>query len=597
MSFINLKSYIDHLESKGDLLKISTQVDPVLEITLIQHKVMAENGPALLFENVKGSPYRLASNLFGTDERLRTILGKDPEEIGEGLLNLSEQLMPPSASTIWKQKKSLFNIANSRLREVHSGPVLDTITEPAKLTQLPCLTCWPLDGGPFFTLPLVHTVEPGTGKGNLGIYRMQRYDDESTGMHWQIEKGGGFHFARAIKNNEKLPLSVTLGGPPVLTIAAIAPLPEGIDERLLASYLLGKPLNVIKRPSGHKVSADAEFIIEGYVTPNDNKKEGPFGDHLGHYSHSADFPVFRVERVLARNNAIYPATVVGKPPQEDLYIGNALQKMFVPLLKIVHKGITDLWSYPETGFHPLAVAAVKERYKHEGLKHALAILGEGQLSLTKTLIILSENENVKDFTKVSEELWRNLDSDRLTLLSPTAQDTLDFTGPGINLGSRLILVATKKTSGPVRTNESPPLPDINDNIHPSITELNRLGPAILIVKVKNDVRGDNKHSIEKRDNLIKALQKSDPSSKYLFHILVSDDVDINNEMSTLWGWFTRFDPFRDMHPASKEVKGNKLVLNFPVTIDSQWKKGYRKPVEFNDETIKLVEKKWTSYGF
>jgi UbiD family decarboxylase len=592
MSFIDLESYIKRLETDDDLIRITTEVDPYLEVTLIQHRVMAERGKALLFENVKGSPYRLVSNLYGSDKRLLTLLGKEPEQIGEELLSLSEELMPPTLGALWEKKNTIFNVANSRLRTVGNGPILDRVTEPPNLDELPCLTCWPLDGGPFFTLPLVHTICPVTGKGNLGIYRMQRYDKAATGMHWQIEKGGGFHFAEAVKKGITFPVSVILGGPPVLTISAIAPLPEGIDERLLASYLLGGPLDVISRPSDHKIPAQADFVLEGTIESGDMRKEGPFGDHLGHYSHSAHFPVFRVKRVLSRKNAIYPATVVGKPPQEDLYIGNALQKMFVPLLKIIHKGITDLWSYPETGFHPLAVASVKERYEHEGLKHALSILGEGQLSLTKTLIIISEGRNVKDFQKVSEELWRNLDKERLTLLSPTAQDTLDFTGPHINLGSRLILVATEKSSGPVRSHMPPPLPDCPSAIHSSIADLKRLGPAILIVKVRKNSAEDE----GARTELIKALQNSKPSSEYLFHVLVSEDVNIHDEMSTLWGWFTRFDPFKDLHPKSREISGNKLILNFPVTIDSQWKKGYRKPVEFDDDTIKLVDRKWKSYG-
>ena len=588
MNFNDLRSFIDHLEQTGQLVRVKAEVDPVQEITIIQHRVLAENGPALLFENVKGSPYRLVSNLFGTPERVTAAFGRPPAEIGGAIGELADQLMPPTLSAVWGARKMLWPMMRPPMRQVNSGPVLETCQCPPQLEQLPCLTCWPLDGGPFFTLPLVHTVDPVTGRGNLGIYRLQRYDDASAGMHWQIEKGGGFHFKQACRLGQSLPISVFLGGPPALTLAAIAPLPEGIDERMLLAVMRGCPLDVIHREeTGHRIPAAAEFVIEGSVTDGDMQREGPFGDHLGHYSHSADFPVFRVDRVLARRDAIYPATVVGKPPQEDYFIGEALTELTLPILRIIKPSLSNLWAYPETGFHPLAVASTRQRYGYEALKLAMSILGEGQLSLTKVLIMVDDDVDVRDFEAVSRALWQRFDpAHGLHLLAPTAQDTLDFTGPTMNVGSRLILLAM--TNGKTRSlAEAPEAPPRPESVHSGITGLQALGPAILMVQV-----ADGADTVAIRE----ALTAHAVTQRYLFHVFVSRDVDLNSRMEMLWGWFTRFDPLRDLHPARREPIGNRLVLHAPLTIDATWKEGYRKPVAFDPDHEKAVDDKWDSYG-
>ena len=581
----DIPSFVRLLESRGDLIRVTEQVDPNQEITIIQHRVLAAGGPALLFENVKGSPHRILANAYGTPARVEAALGRPAAEIGASIADAADQLMPPSISGAWNQRSFLTRALRSRCHDVARGPVTESVAEPPDLNQLPCLTCWPLDGGPFFTLPLIRTADPVSGKGNLGIYRMQRYDATSTGMHWQIEKGGGFHFKQACALGQRLPLSVFLGGPPALTIAAIAPLPEDIDEYLLASFILGRPLRTIRRPSGHRIPADAEFVLEGSVTPGDVRREGPFGDHLGHYSHSADFPVFRVSRVLSRRNAIYPATVVGKPPQEDYYIGAALQELTIPLLRIIKPAISDLWAFPETGFHPLAAVAVKERYRGEALKHAFSVLGESQLSLTKVLIVVDHDVDVHDFEAVSRALWQNLDTEEgLHLIAPTAQDTLDFTGPSMNTGSRLILLATRNAKRPQRK-APPPLP--TERVHPDVLGMARLGDAILVAQVRTN--GD-------RTSVRKALQQDPATKDFLFQVLVSPDVPLNDPRLMLWGWFTRFDPLVDLHPATCEVAGNRMILRTPITIDATWKEGYRLPVAFDPEIEERVSHKWSQYG-
>lgn len=583
----DLRSFIAALEARGELVRVRAEVDPDQEITVIQHRVLAAGGPALLFENVKGSPYRLVSNLYGTPDRVAMVFGRDPAAIGEEMAGLAEQLMPPTPAQVWKHRRTIRKVLASRMKTVRSGPVLETCTEPPDLTRLPVLTCWPLDGGPFFTLPLVHTADPVSGTGNLGIYRLQRYDAASTGMHWQIEKGGGFHFQKAAALGRPLPVSVALGGPPALTLAAIAPLPEGIDERLLAALMLGRPLEVLHRgTTGHRISSQAEFLIEGSVTAGDVRREGPFGDHLGHYSHSADFPVFRVDRVLARRDAIYPATVVGKPPQEDFYIGNALQEMCVPLLRMMRPAVTALWSYAETGFHPLAAMSVRQRYGREALKHALGVLGEGQLSLTKVLLVVDDDVDVRDFRALSRALREHLDpADGVHLLAPTAQDTLDFTGPAINFGSRLLLLANRGERSPLRP--APPAPPDPSAVHPGIRALRALGEAVLMVQVGSGWD---------RDAVREALLHHPATRQYILQVAVSDDVDIDDDQMALWGWFTRFDPYMDIYPADREVRGNKLILHLPLLIDATWKQGYRRPVQFDPEVEQRVNERWDAYA-
>ena len=588
MSFSDLRSFIQHLEAEGELARVKAEVDPNQELTVIQHRVSAEEGPALLFENVKGSSYRIVSNLFGTKKRVDMVFGGPPEALGNRLLHLWEQVVPPSAANLWTSRKGLWNLLRARLRTVKTGPVMELIEEPADLDKLPVLKCWPEDGGPFFTLPLVHSVDPDNGRGNLGIYRLQRFNSQSTGMHWQIEKGGGFHFHRAVELGVPLPVSVILGGPPALILAAVAPLPEGMDERLLAAYMMGGPLDVIARQgTGHRIPANAEFVLEGTVTDGDIELEGPFGDHFGHYSHASNFPVFRVKRVLARKDAIYPATVVGKPVQEDFHIGAALQEMAMPLLKIIRPAVSDIWAYPETGFHPLAVMSVKQRYPREALKHTLGMLGEGQVSLTKIMITVDHDVNVKDFNAVSRALWRHLDSnDGLHLLSPTAQDTLDFTGPAMNSGSRLILIATRRDGNPIRMQE-PPAPPAAREVHKHINRLLAWGPSFLMVQLKEGA--DTK-------KVSRALRKNSAAKQYLFHVMLSPDIPFDNRTMMLWGWFTRFDPLMDLYPAERYVKGNRLILDFPIAIDARWKKGYPKPVEFDPAVEKRVNDKWSDYN-
>ena len=346
-------------------------------------------------------------------------------------MSLAHELLPPSPAKLWGARDVFGPLLRVGTKRVRRAPVTEVVTEDVRLDRLPALTCWSGDGGPFVTLPLVYTEHPeGKGAPNLGMYRLQVHDARTTGMHWQIGKGGGFHYDVAERKGQPLPVTVFLGGPPALILAAIAPLPENLPELLLASLLAGERLKLAPGPGPHPLVAEAEIALVGTVAPRERRPEGPFGDHYGYYSLRHDYPVFRVSHLCRRRDAIYPATVVGKPRQEDFYIGDLLQELLSPLFPLVMPGVLDLWSYGETGYHSLAAAVVKERYKREAMASAFRILGEGQLALTKFLLVTDRPVDLRDFRATLEHvLARSNPETDLYVFSNLSMDTLDYTGP------------------------------------------------------------------------------------------------------------------------------------------------------------------------
>ncbi|HXO18606.1 MAG TPA: UbiD family decarboxylase, partial [Thermoanaerobaculia bacterium] len=441
-AFPDLRAFLDRLRRDGDLAVVTAPVDARLEAAEIHRRVIAAGGPALLFTAVRGAAFPLATNLFGTARRAELAFGERPLRLVRRLAGLAETLLPPTPGKLWGARdlaREALRIGTVRRR---SGPVLEVTTgDPAeiRLDRLPVLTTWPEDGGPFLTLPLVYTEHP-EGKGhNLGIYRMQVHGPRTAGMHWQIGKGGGFHYAAAEARGESLPATVFLGGPPALLLAAVAPLPENVPELMLASLLAGGRLPLVRPPDGwpHPLVATAEIALAGRVPPRLRRPEGPFGDHYGYYSLRHDYPVLEIERLAHRRDAIYPATVVGKPRQEDFYIGDLLQELLSPLFPLVMPGVRALWSYGETGYHSLAAAVVQERYRREAMASAFRILGEGQLSLTKFLLVTDASIDLKDFPATLEHvLARTRPETDLYVFANLSMDTLDYTGPAVNEGSK-----------------------------------------------------------------------------------------------------------------------------------------------------------------
>ena len=432
----DLRAFLARLRADGDLVQIDVPVDPYLEAAEIHRRVIAAGGPALLFTNVTGAALPLVTNLFGTGRRAQLAFGTRPRHFIERVVSLAETLLPPTPAKLWAARDVAWQLARVGLSRRRTGPVCEVVTDDVRLEQLPVITSWPEDGGPFVTLPLVYSEHPDRPGHNLGMYRLHVYDARTTGMHWQIGKGGGFHYAAAEARGEALPVSVFLGGPPALMLAAIAPLPENVPELLLASLIAGERLRLVEgRP--HPLIADAEIALIGKVSPQTRRPEGPFGDHYGYYSLQHDYPVFEVQRMARRRDAIYPATVVGKPRQEDFFIGDLLQELLSPLFPLVMPAVRRLWSYGETGYHSLAAAVVRERYRREAMASAFRILGEGQLSLTKFLLVTDRDVDLRDFrATLAHVLARtNVETD-LYIFSNLSMDTLDYTGPRVNEGSK-----------------------------------------------------------------------------------------------------------------------------------------------------------------
>ncbi|HET8646324.1 MAG TPA: UbiD family decarboxylase, partial [Vicinamibacteria bacterium] len=355
---------------------VDVPVDARLEAAEIHRRVIAAGGPALLFTNVQRADVPLVTNLFGTRRRAEMAFGSRPLALVLRLASLAQTMLPPTAGKLWGARDVLGAALRIGTRARPSGPVSEVVTRDVRLDRLPVLTCWAEDGGPFVTLPLVYTEHPDGHGSNLGMYRLQVHDTRTTGMHWQIGKGGGFHHAVAEERGQALPVTVFLGGPPALILSAIAPLPENVPELMLASLLAGKRLPLVPGPGAHRLVADAEMAFVGRVPAGARRPEGPFGDHYGYYSLRHDYPVFEIEWMARRRNALYPATVVGKPRQEDFFIGDLLQELLSPLFPLVMPAVRDLWSYGETGYHSLAAAIVKQRYKREAMASAFRILGE-----------------------------------------------------------------------------------------------------------------------------------------------------------------------------------------------------------------------------
>src|SRR6202521_5452195 len=439
----NLRSFLDLLGRENDLVTVDCEVDPYLEVAEIHRRVIERGGLALLFTKVKGSSFPVVTNLFGTQKRIEFAFGPKPEQFVKELVSVAESLLPPNRAELWKHRSLVRDFFKLGTRTVSRGPVKEIIDRPGRLDELPVLTTWHEDGGPFITLPLVYTEHPTTKKHNLGIYRMHVYDRQTAGLHWQIQKGGGFHYHAAEEMNQSLPVTVFLGGPPALMIAAIAPLPEDVPELILASLLGGEKLRMAKNPipGGHRLVAEAEFALIGHAPPHERKPEGPFGDHYGYYSLQHEYPVFHCDAIAHRRDAIYPATVVGKPRQEDFFIGDYLQSLLSPLFPLVMPSVRSLWTYGETGFHSLAAAVVRERYSREALVAGFRILGEGQLALTKFLMLTDGAVDLHDFREVLEHILARVrwDTD-FFIFANTSMDTLDYTSGKVNEGSKAILM-------------------------------------------------------------------------------------------------------------------------------------------------------------
>ena len=582
----NLRHFIETLRRERQIIEIEAEVDPYLELAEVHRRVIEAEGPALLFKRVKGSSYPVVTNLFGTRRRVDLAIGPKPEEAVQRAVSAMHRLLPPKPSVLWQEKDWMLSLVKSGLSTINpkSAPVLEIHERSVDMTRLPVLTSWPEDGGPFVTLPLVYTEHPETGEHNLGMYRIQIYGPNQTGIHWQIHKGGGFHYYEAERQGQDLPMTLFLGGPPALILSAIAPLPEMLPELIFTSFLMGEKLRRVKVSTHpHALIAEAEFAICGSVPINVRKPEGPFGDHYGYYSLTHDFPVFNVKNVYHRRDAIYPATVVGKPRQEDYFIGEYLQSLLSPMFPVVMTGVKALWTYAETGFHALAAAIVRESYQREALAHAFRILGEGQLTLTKFLILTDAQLDLQDFRLLLETVLARFEPESdLLILNETSMDTLDYTGRRLNHGSKAIMLGlgTPKHDLP-RQIEGCTLPGING--------MKPFCAGCLLLEARSFDTAP-----ELANDVLQHLQ-TDPLQHWPLVILVDDLSLALDPTGFLWQVFTRFDPAHDIYAAT-ETRLHRLVYHGPILIDARMKTGYPGEVLPDAATVKLVDQRWKEYG-
>lgn len=595
MSAHDLRTFLEAVERAGELRRVRVPVDPALEITEICQRVIREGGPALLFENVDGADFPLAINLFGSAKRVELALGRPPAEIGESLFSLAKEMNPPSFRKILRRAGDLARMRGMKPGLRRGGPVRE-VSEAPQLDRMPVLTCWPDDGGPFYTFPLVHTRSPRDGSLNVGIYRMQRFDAATTGMHWQIGKGGGYHHFEAEDVDQPLDVAVALGGDPALMLAAMMPLPEGLSEAAFVGLLRGRPLSMSRGETVDvPVPAAAEFVLEGTVAAGERRTEGPFGDHFGHYSAAAPFPVFRVKRVFRRKDAIYPAIVVGKPPQEDGIMGNAVQELLGPLIGLPHPEVRDLWSFEATGFHHLLAASVEQRFAKEAMRSAFGLLGQGQLGLTKVLVTVDRHTSPRDLDAVLDAIARFFQpSEDFLLLPKVPFDTLDFTSYTLNLGSKMVLDATPRPEAeaePVWTD----LPDLT-TVDTRVKGQALLGRAILAVTVDGDDPRAVLRSVLAALPAARSGPGDAPAPLPKLVAAVSPDIPLDDPTLLMWGIFTRFDPARDIFFEHSELRGAWPIHRGRMAIDATFKAGYPEPLEMDPAIVRKVDDRWKEYG-
>lgn len=447
MAFNNLAEFVQLLEREGELRRINHPVKAELEITEIADRVMKRGGPALLFENVVGKQMPLLINAFGSSKRMALALGvSDIEEIAKEIEKLVHTRPPETFKDKFSLLGEILRLAAIPPKAVKDGACHEVIHRDPDLSILPVLTCWPGDAGPFITLPIVFSRDPLQGTRNVGLYRMQVFDRQTTGMHWHLHKVGARHFQRQKQQSGRMELAVCIGGDPALTYAATAPLPDQIDEILFTGFLRKKGLELVRGITVDiEVPAASDIVIEGYIdTAEPLRREGPFGDHTGFYSLADNYPVFHVTCITHKKNPIYLTTIVGHPPMEDAFIGKATERLFLPLLQLSFPEIVDM-NLPVHGvFHNLAIVSIRKEYPAHARKIMHGLWGMGQMMFTKVLIVVDHDINVHDLAEVAWVAGNNIDPERDAIFVEGPVDVLDHAAPLMGYGSKMGIDATRK---------------------------------------------------------------------------------------------------------------------------------------------------------
>lgn len=586
MNFKSLRQCVRFLERQGELIRFTEPVDPFLEMAEITRRVFEACGPALLFENVKGADFPALSNLFGTYERTLKIFEPQLEQV-RALVDLKSDpgLAMRSPSRILRAAPAL---AHALPVQTSRAAVLSGRT---RIDRLPLIQCWPGDGGAFVLLPQVFSREPGSRsvlRSNLGMYRIQLsgndYDlNKEAGLHYQIHRGIGIHHQQALERGEPLKVTIFIGGPPAHTLAAVMPLPEGVPEVAFAGALGGRNFRYARK-NGFILSADADFCITGRVMPGETKPEGPFGDHLGYYSLTHDFPVIRVESVWHRPGAIFPFTVVGRPPQEDSQFGRLIHEITRNALKVTIPGVTAVNAVDDAGVHPLLLAKARERYvpyqerqPMELLTHASAILGTGQLSLAKYLMIAA-HEDAPDLKVTDEKAFfihvlERIDFSRdLHFFTRTTMDTLDYSGRHINMGSKMVLAAAGNRKRRLKTGLPTDL-----TLAAGFTDPRMAAPGMAVVQ------GPEFSGYTAAEREMAGLETSwpDTGETGIALVVVADDAEFTarNFANFLWVTFLRSNPSHDVYGKGRNIRHKHWGCTGPLIIDARTKPFHADPLE------------------
>ena len=449
MAYSNLRNFIETLEKHGELKRVSAEVDPALEIAELADRAVKSGGPALLFENPRGHTIPVLINAFASMRKMELALEVDDvQSLADRIAEYLEMKTPQGLVGKLKMLPKLAEIGNFFPREVRSGACQEVVkTENFSLYDYPVLTCWPQDAGPFITLPMVFSRNPISGKRNCGMYRLQVFDERTTGMHWQTHKQGAEHYRRlAAEGREtRMDVAVAIGADPATVFSAILPLPPDLDEMLFAGFMRNKPVEMVKcKTVDLEVPANAEIVLEGRVTLGELRTEGPFGDHTGYYSPADEYPVFHVECITQRKNPIYATTIVGKPPMEDYYMGKTIERVFLPLLRLQLPEIVDMAMPPEGVFHNLMLVSIRKSYPGHARKVMSAIWGLGQAMFTKCIVVVDHDVNVQNYSETAFRALNNIDPERDLQFTLGPIDSLDHSSRLADYGSKVGIDATKK---------------------------------------------------------------------------------------------------------------------------------------------------------
>ena len=448
MSFNSFQEFLRYLEGQGEVVRISAEVSADLEITEITNRVTKAHGKALLFERVRGSRFPVVTNAFGSYKRLAMAFGQTPDEIAGKIESLITLKVPQGLADKMKLLPRLLELVRIPPKTVTRAPCQEVVHTDPDLSIIPALTCWPHDAGKFITLPLVVTASPEDGTRNMGMYRIQIYDKTTTGMHWQIHKDGRSHFSQYARAKKRMEAAIVIGGDPATIYAATAPLPPAIDELLFAGFIRNKAVEIVRcKTVALEVPAWAEFVIEGYLDPEERRTEGPFGDHTGFYSPAEDYPVFHVTCITHRKDPVYPATVVGPPPMEDAFLAKATERIFLPLIRTVVPELVDMNLPVEGAFHNCAIVSIEKSYPMQAQKVMHALWGMGQLMNTKMIIVVDGDVNVQDLSAVAWKAFNNVDPARDLTITSGPLDALDHSSPYPLHGSKVGVDATRKIEG------------------------------------------------------------------------------------------------------------------------------------------------------